>query len=568
MILNKRRAAIAATVMSVAVLAAACGNGSTETVTAPEPVATADGGSTDNGGIATMDSCPIDQAHRVGAMADFGVNSDFRATEPITVDFLYGVWPDFPPQDDWLFFTSLRDDHNVTIDRDEVLLSDWDIRRSTVIAAGDFPTVVTQVWGGQEGPWWAGGGILPISQFLGCMPNFSHFVNEWGIAPQFNDTAVADGNIYNLQSLRQSPELNRFVVINTDLFEQAGANTNPATFDEFAEALQLVQDNTDVDYAFSDRWNTQTGPLGAMLNISGPAFGTSGGWNRNPFQFDHDAGEFVVRAGTEQYRSMIEFFANLRAAGVMDQELTQSDDEAISKFINGRSAAIGGDFTSLNTMRAAAAELGINLNAQVMMIPAGPAGNLVGGSQLGPGIVLNNNIRNNPNFLAILQFLDWLYYSDNGREFAQWGIEGVTFNRLPDGTRVLAEDLGGAEATNATDLLQQQFGFRNFVFMPSWGSSDDLVTSVMTPEQRAWTLAMADRVHLAPLEPGVALTEAEQDELAVIQSTVQDATDAAVAEFLVGRRPMSEWDAFVTQLRGLGADRIVEVMNGALARSR
>ena len=570
MILTKRRAAVAATAITVAMIAAACGNGTTETTVTPGPVETvAPDGNVAEGGdnFLLPANCPIDAAHTVGAMPDFGVGTHFRATEPITIDLLYRVHAGYPVMDDWLIWSAFRDSNNVSFNREDVLFADWDNRRALAVAAGDFPTLVPVVWGGQDAAWWAGGNLLPVSDYFGCMPNLEHFAQAWGVQEELDDQRQADGKIYNLRGFRQSPDIARSVAVNVDLFEQAGVDIQSIhTFDDLAAALRQVQDNTDVDYAWSERWNEQaSGPLGAILEVAGPNFGTSGGWNRNVHVFDHDAGEFVPRVATDGYRQMVEFFANLRSEGVLDPEITQTDDAAIQKFVNGRSAVISADFTALASMRNTAQEAGTPINAEIIMVPMGPAGDYIAGTQLGPGVVLNSDVRNSPNFLAILQFLDWLYFSEEGREFAQWGVEGTTFERDAEGNRVLVGALAD-DPRGQTGVLQQDFGFRDGVWMQNWGGSDDLFTSVMIPEQREWYNAMADRKSVRPLDPGFALTEAEQEQIGGLTSSVQDATDSGVAQFILGTRPMSEWDAFVSQIRGAGADQIINTINAAHAR--
>ncbi|GAA0358856.1 hypothetical protein GCM10008932_09460 [Alkalibacterium iburiense] len=57
----------------------------------------------------------------------------------------------------------------------------------------------------------------------------------------------------------------------------------------------------------------------------------------------------------------------------------------------------------------------------------GPAGKVVRGSNTNSGMILNASLAERDDFLAVLQFIDWLYYSDEGTEFAHWGIEGETF---------------------------------------------------------------------------------------------------------------------------------------------
>ena len=44
----------------------------------------------------------------------------------------------------------------------------------------------------------------------------------------------------------------------------------------------------------------------------------------------------------------------------------------------------------------------------------------------------------------MLQFLDWLYYSDEGLEFAKCGVEGTTFTKDGDDPRARAPTSTGS----------------------------------------------------------------------------------------------------------------------------
>jgi putative aldouronate transport system substrate-binding protein len=457
----------------------------------------------------------------------------------------------------------------VNIEREDVLFADWGQRRSMLIASGDFPTFVPVVWGGEENAWWTGGALLPISEYTQYMPHFQHFVEEWGTQAEIDTTRQEDGRFYNLRGMREMPNIEQSFAINVDLFEAAGAPTEFATFDDFAAALKIVQEHGDVDYAYSPRWNTEgSGPLGGAMQIVAPNFGTSGGWNREVAIFDEDKGEFVPRIATDGYRELVQWFADLRAAGALDPEITQDDDAAVAKFINGRSAVIETNPAELDgALRRGAADIGNDLNIKMITVPAGPAGDYIAGGQLGPGFVLNASIKDSPYFLATLQFLDWLYFSEEGREFALWGVEGETFERGEDGYPVLVEALGGPEA-NATEILQQQFGFRDGVWLQNWGGSNALLRSGMTPEIREWHTAMADAKTARPVNPAAPMTESESEQANLVMEATQSATEAGVANFILGNRSMDEWDAFVQEILSGGAQQITDLMNTAFQRAQ
>src|SRR5690606_5021232 len=74
-------------------------------------------------------------------------------------------------------------------------------------------------------------------------------------------------------------------------------------------------------------------------------------------------------------------------------------------------------------------------------VPAGPKGDVIAGSRLENGLMISSKALDSENFVAMMQFIDWLWYSDEGQEFAKWGVEGVTYEKDESGKRTLKPDI-------------------------------------------------------------------------------------------------------------------------------
>jgi len=546
----------------------ACGNGDTGNGATPAP-----GGDGEPGVPST--SLSIADAQRVGAMEDFELGTTFRATQPISIDLLYRVHPNFPVQDDWMIFSELAENQNVTFNRTDVLLADWDDRRSLLIQTGDMPTIVGNVWPGQQNAWMTGGALLAVSDYFDYMPNLSALIDEWDMGASLDQQRSDDGKIYMFPDFRQSPAVSWGYIVNTDLFEAAGWDiADIATFDDLGAALRDVQANTDVDFAYSDRW-TDAVPLGGALNFVGGSFDAQGGWALSATRWNEAADEFIANPMSDNYRDMIEFFAGLVADGAMTPDITQSDDQAIESFLNGRSAMISGNPGALQELRTAAAEAGLPLNASMLVLP-NASHDILPGGRLGPGMVLRSDIVDSPYFLATLQFIDWFLYSPEGREFNFWGVEGVTFERAADGTRSYIGNIVGmgrdaiAEGIDEADIddIVINYGFQDGFWGYPGSGSDELVQSLLSPEQAAWVNATLAIKSFEPIAPAAPLNELEQEEMSILTTAINDYVHGETARFVSGARPMSEWEDFRAELRNLNIDRVLEIQNGALARAR
>lgn len=557
----RRRSAGVAAVAALAVVLTACsggGGGGND--------ATGDGDGT--GEVA--EGATIDAEHSVGAMEDFEAGTTFKATEPVDFSLMYRDHPNYPVKDDWLIFTQLEANQNVTFTRTDIPLADWDQKKALLISAGDSPDIISVTYPGQETQFVSGGALLPISDYFQYMPNFSEKVADWGLQAELDTHKQEDGKIYQLPGLREIPDVQYSVVIREDMWEKAGITEDPATWDDYLADLEKVKAaNPEITYAMSDRW-TDTTTLGAFLNVVAPNFGASAGWGYTNTWFDQDSGEFVLNGTSDAYKELVTYAASLVSDGVLDPEITQSDDQAIQKFISGQSAAISGNTQEITSYRTKFADAGqADVPLRLIVIPDGPAGNNLAGSQLSSGLMLSSSAADSPNFKAMLQFIDWLYYSDEGIEFAQWGVDGETYTKDASGARTLNADIGwNALNPGAPKKLNADYGFSNGVFLLANGSSKDLLQSVMSDEIKEWTNNVLDKKETLPVTPAAGLNEMELEQTSLLDSQIKDAVQAATAGFITGQRSLDDWDAYVNEINGLGAQTLIDTYNTAYQRTQ
>ena len=546
---RRRGAASVASFAALALVLAACSGGSD------------DGDDGDDGE-------DVPESGYVGAMEEYDVGTTFVASEPVTFSVLYRDHPNYPLNEDWMFFSELEENQNVSFDIVSAPLSDWDQRKGLLIGAGDAPEIITVTYPGQERQFIAGRAILPVSDYLEYLPNFRDKVEQWGLQ-EHNDKLLVqeDGKFYLLPGLRESPRPQYTYAVRADVWTELGLSFEPATFDEFAQDLEAVKAAYPDAWPLTDRWS-ENGPLEATLNFAAPNFGTNAGWGFGEgVWWDEDAGEFQYTGATEGYRALLEYYAGLVADGLLDPEaLTQTDDQAQQKLSSGRAMAIGANDQEILRYRDTLAELGTEGDVQLIRVPAGPAGdNLAAGGRLVNGLMISSSAADSEHFVAMLQFIDWLFYSDEGLEFAKWGVEGETYTRDGD-TRVLADtiDMNGLNP-DAEEQLNVDYGFHNGAFMLEHGSTTELDRSMLRPEVVEFVESMESKNQLE-LPPPWPLDELEREQVSLWQTALRDHVWGNTTRFILGQRPLSEWDAYVAELDGLGMSQYLDVVNEAQQR--
>lgn len=505
---------------------------------------------------------PVDLTGKdVGAMEDYAAGVQFKATEPIDLSILYSDHPNYPIQDDWLLWSEITERTNVTLEPTVVPMSDYEQKRSLLIGAGNAPLIIPKTYPGQEEPFVASGAILPVSQYLDLMPNFSKKVEEWGLEENIETLRQADGEFYVLPGLHENPWQDYTIAVRTDVMEDLGLEA-PKNWDEFHDLLTAIKEEYPDSYPLSDRFMG-----GSLMNVIAMTFGTSAGWGYNGAQWNEEAGEFEYTGASDEYRAFVEYMHSLVEEGLLDPEsFTQDDDSAIQKLVSGNSFAISTNAqTIVNDYRPALEDNIEGATISKIPLPAGPAGNVISGTtQLENGIMINAQAVENENFEAMMQFIDWLWYSDEGNEFVKWGVEGTTYQKDESGKRTLAENVDYVGLNpGAPTHLQKDYGFSGGVF--AYGGSTELLQSTFSEEELKFQAAMAEK-ELLPLAPPFPLKESEREQATLLETPLADTTNQATLQFILGQRDLSEWDAYVAELEGKGMNTYLDLVNTAHKR--
>lgn len=534
-----KRTVAVATAAVLAVSLAACGSSSDES-------------------SGTTDASSLPQA---GAMADYGVNQQFKATEPLTFTTLFSDHPNYPMKDDWLLWSELKDRTNVTLEPTIVPMSDYEQKRSLLIGAGDAPLIIPKTYPGQEIPFVSSGAILPVSDYIDLMPNFKDKVAKWKLEPELDTIRQQNGKFYILPGLHEEVWQDYTIAFRTDELEKLGLS-EPKTWDDLYTVLKAIKAANPDSYPLSDRFKGQN-----LLGLLSQSYGTSAGWAQpgNLTTFDQTSGKFVYSGSSPQYKAMVEYLQKLVNEGLLDPEsFTQDDDTAIQKFSTGKSFAISSNAQNIvNDLRPGIAGIEGATVAKIR-VPAGPAGDVLATSRLENGVMISAKALENPNFVAMMQFLDWLYYSDDGEEFAKWGVQPTTFTKDAAGVRTLNPEVtfAGINA-GAPKHLQKDFGFMvgNFAY----GGSTELLQSMFTPEELEFQKAVSTKQQ-TPLPPAHPFDDAEQEQASLYETPLKDTQNSATLQFILGQRDLSTWDAYVSELQGKGMDSYVDMVNTAYER--
>jgi putative aldouronate transport system substrate-binding protein len=518
-------------------------------------------GSGDDGG----DSKDLSKKQN-GAMKEYRAGQQFKAAKPLSFSVLHNDNSVYPMKNSWLFWKELTRRTGVTLKPVSVPLMDYEKKRSVLIGSGDAPFLIPKTYHPSEVAFVSSGAILPVSDYVHLMPNFRDKVRKWKLEPEIDSIRQSDGKFYLLPGLHEKVRSGYSLALRTDVLDRLGL-ASPATWDEVYDVFTAIKREYPGRYPFSDRWSKNTPyPAAALFSYLGQAYGVRAGWTYDNISWDAKTGEFVFTGATDSFRQMIEFVRKLVAEKLVDPEsFTQTDDEAKQKLLGEKSFAISANPQVL------VQEYRFNLEKQVkgakiemLPVPLGPAGPVVlGGARLENGLMISSKALKSDSFVAMMQFVDWLWYSDEGQRFARWGVEGVTYTRsggtyrLKDGISLMGSD------PDAPKDMQKDYGFYNGVF--AYGGSWELVSSTFSPDEKKFQDAMSQRPE-TPVAPAHPLQSVEQEQASLWETPLRDHVTQNTLKFVLGKRPLSEWGSYVSELKAKNMQQFVDMHNKAYDR--
>lgn len=501
-----------------------------------------------------------------GAMEKYGVGDQFKATTALTLPIMMLSNPAYPYNKDWLFFQELTKRTNVTFDATVIPYADYNQKRGVMVSAGNAPFIIPKTYHPDEEAFIASGAILPVSDYVDLMPNFSDQVQKWNLAGDLDQLREADGKYYLLPGLHEDVWLDYSLMVRTDILTALNLQV-PKTWDDVYTMLKAMKAAHPDVYPLSDRWSTPPNPgANNLIAMVGAAYGPMAGWDYQATSWDASAGKFVLTGAMDQYRQVIEYLNKLVNEKLIDpQSFTQTDDQARQKFATGKSFVMSCNAQTL--VNEARLDLAKISGATVVKIPrpTGPLGDVKRGTRTEAGIMISAKARDSKNFVAMMQFIDWLWYSPEGKLFAKWGVQGTTYTgSIDDGSFKLAPNVKWAGLNpTAPKSLQVDYGFFNGVFV--YGGSTKLLNTQFPPEEVEFQNVMAARKTL-PLDPPHPLNADEREQATLWDQAIHDYVNQQTLKFILGQRPLSEWDKYVAELKGKNADQYLDTVNKAYDR--
>lgn len=501
----------------------------------------------------------------------YGEGETFHSDEPITYSMMYSDHENYPYKEDWLLWKAIEEKTNVTFDLTTVARTDYNDKVSASVNSGSAPYIIPKVY--DSSAYEDSGQVVAISDWVQYMPNYQKCIKDWGMEDDLDMILASDGKYYRLPGMWESTAGGYSLAIRKDVFEAAGVDLSDEatwTWDDFYEALKKVKDYTGADYVWSDGFG-----FGSTMNIAAVSYGVTGGYStdggdwglKDGTQFDSDKDEFYFADTTDEYKEYLTMFHKMYEDGLIDPEtFTQDTSQAQAKFYRGDSYVLNMNYQIFSdTLNGKMQD--DNAELYFLTTPGGPSGQVKVSSRDGRlenGIMISQNALDDlgeKDFIKMLRFIDWLWYSDEGQTLCQWGVEGETYTVDDDGSIVLNSDIyyNGLNP-GAEKQLNVDYGFGNGVF--AYGGSDKLRYSKFSDGEKEWNERINNNKTDLKLKPPILADELQKEDLNLIKTPLMDYVNTAALEFITGKRDLdADWDAYVKDCENKGSQKYVDEAN-------
>ena len=566
------------------------------------------GSSSDDSSEAASSVSTTDEADENGVYhADgYTYGAEFYSEEPVTYTMFFNDNDAYPMLDSWSeeggLFYEITKATNVTLEITSVNNASYSDKVSLAVASGDCPYIIPKVY--DDSAYVNGGGVVAISDYTDYMPNYTYFYETYDMASDVDTIKQSDGSYYRLPGLKETSLQDYTLLLRTDLFEGAGYDVTALekdwTWDEFVDILidvkaymveqGIVGEN---DYIWSDRWCGATsgyGTGGCLLNLISRSYGIYTTWNgasgtnSADLYFDTDADEYKLSSTSDQYKAYMTMVKKLVDNKILDPETwTQDDDTADSKFYTGKTALILTNRSQTTAQdQGLAAQLGEgNYSIYRCVIPMGTDadGNKISyqaeNSRLECGLMVSTNAKNSlsdEEFIKMLRFIDWLWYSEKGLTLTKWGVEGQTYQVAEDGSYELLPQYycGGlsiAQTSDDQEDMRLKYGFACGNFM--YSGTTDLLTSNFSADLRDYYARMAEYRTLKPLDPVVAFNEDDTEQLNLYVVPLWSEMNTWNLKFAEGQADIdADWDTYVASLEAQNTQSVLDMYNSTYQASK
>lgn len=480
-----------------------------------------------------------------------------KPKESIVFSMLYNDKDSAPLRKDWLILTEIAKRKNITFKITTGPDSNYMPSVDAAINSADVPDIILKVWPAAIAPFAATGQLLPINDYEYLLPNYMNYQKTGGLRDKIDALRDKNGNYYILPGFQREIQVQQWIY-RQDLFE-AYKIREPRTYDELYSALLILK-------GIYPNSRPLTACYGGahLFAMMGAGNGIASGWNGNRM-YDEPSDSWVFAPRTKNWREMYRFLHKCYAAGLLDPDVfTQDPDTFLKKLTNGTSFVtvtwISSGFSLWNKQLG---DSGIKSGFWAPMeVPQSTTGirALPAVDRFRKGTAITVNAVAKPYFKELMAFLDWIYYTEEGRTLAVWGMEGTTYE-VKNGKKAYTQIIKTWKNPLGTLDPARDFGLNTMFDLCEVPDFED---SKKPAEIVAFLNDSLSKKLTSKPYPPLTLGSAEQATINIIAQGLDEYVASMVKKFITGEADIDQdWNSYLATLRKLGSDSLEGIWNKA-----
>lgn len=525
----------------------------------------------------------------------------FWSDEPVTYTMFWSDHEAYPMTDSWELFDRIAEMTNVTLDISgySIARTDYDEKKALMINSGETAYIIPKTY--DESAFVDGGAVVAVSDWIAYMPNFTGFIEKYDLQEDLDTILKDDGKFYRLPGLKEVAEQNYTFTARKDIFDAAGYDLSELeknwTWDDLYEVLSGVKEYmvnegmcTENDYIWSDRWAGDDGSGGNILKLMGASYGVPSGWAvKDGMAYDADTDSFYFAEISDNYKQYVTILNKFIDGKILDPEsFTQTDEQACQKFYRGEAVFIGINqsvytdyIANLNTTIGEG-----NYELYIVVYPKGTNDYRAENSRLENGVMIASRALkelSEEEFIKMIRFIDWLFYSDEAFDFIKWGVKGSDYTKGETYEIVTDEasgmeikqllphwycgGLGIAQTEEDQEDMRLKLGYAGGVFW--YGGTAAQLSDAYPPVLQDYFARSADYRNNKPLDPTIRPTEDENEQINLWKTPLIDHVKSWTLQFATGNKDIdSDWDSYVDGCINLKYRELTNLYNEIYNRNK
>lgn len=461
---------------------------------------------------------------------------------PVTFTMMMQNHPSWPYQKDWYIQKAITEKTNVNLEVTAVTDTNFAEKVNTTLASGDLPDIMVTIGLDYTHKYALQGAYANILEKIDKLPNFKKWrdSNKEYVA----DYLSSDGNLYIFPEQGIAETNRRGWLYREDIFKKHNL-TVPKDDKELYDVLKKLKELYPKSYPFTFRTN-----LGQFLMIA-PSWGTD-----YQMYLNRSNNQWTYGPIENNFKSMIEYYSKLYKDGLIPPDFLTLNTKVWQDAMSTDSAFVTIDYVGrIDFFNGALRKDNPQFNLAYMAPPKGGQNGVNKFAASAFNVAGFNVAANSKKLNDVLKYVDWLY-SDEAKELVSWGEEGKTY-KVENGKRKFIDATDAASVRKNYGITTNGFYLRMDYASHMSTFTDELNKGI--EESRKYDL---------PANPTLAFNDQEREVLQTTGDSVNKYMQQEISKFLLGTRPLSDWDKYVKEVQDLGLSKLVDIYKKAYERQQ